>query len=257
MSYIHSGHDATRGGNAKQPVATDGNSLPLSLIIGFIAEQIMRVVSRIISLFALCILRREWIDLRVQLAKVYRSCVGVDCFRPSTMAQQLLILGEDHRFYSHGGIDPIAICRAIWRGVFLSKPEGASTIEMQIIRVVSGRYERTLRRKIREIGLATLLCREVPKEALPALYLRIGYFGWRMNGYEAACRRLGVSPEELTGNEAARLVARLKYPQPRCTGLKRWNQINVRAEHLLRLHSVCKYGQTYIGLAKESPYESV
>jgi membrane carboxypeptidase/penicillin-binding protein PbpC len=217
----------------------------------------MLALSRIISFFALWVLRREWKELRVQLAKLHRSYAGVDRFRPTTLAQQLLILGEDHRFFSHGGIDPIAICRAIWRGVFLSKPEGASTIEMQIIRVVSGRYQRTLRRKIREIGLATLVCREVPKEALPALYLRIGYFGWRMNGYEAACRRLGVSPEELTPNEAARLVARLKYPQPRFTGLKRWNQINVRAEHLLRLHSLRKYGQTHIGLAKESPYESV
>jgi len=217
----------------------------------------MLALSRIISFFALWILRREWKKLRVQLAKLHRSYVGVDRFRPTSLAQRMLILGEDHRFFSHGGIDPIAICRAIWRGVFLGKPEGASTIEMQIIRVVSERYERTLRRKIREIGLATLVCREVPKEALPALYLRIGYFGWRMNGYEAACRRLGVSPEELTANEAARLVARLKYPQPRFTGLKRWNQINVRAEHLLRLHSVRKYGQTYIGLAKESPYESV
>jgi len=217
----------------------------------------MLALSRIISFFALWILRREWQKLRVQLAKLHRSYVGVDRFRPTTLAQQLLILGEDHRFFSHGGIDPIAICRAIWRGIFLRKTEGASTIEMQIVRVVGGRYERTLGRKIREMALATLVCREVPKEALPTLYLRIGYFGWRMNGYEAGCRRLGVSPEELTDNETARLVARLKYPQPRFTRPERWNKINVRGQHLLRLHSVCKYRRTYIDLAMESRHESV
>jgi penicillin-binding protein 1A len=214
-------------------------------------------LSRIISFFGLWFLRREWLELCVQLAKVYRLFVGVDRFRPSTLAQQLLISGEDHRFFRHGGIDPIAICRAIWRGIVLRKPEGASTIEMQIVRVVSGRYERTLGRKIREMALATLVCREVPKEVLPALYLRIGYFGWRMNGYEAVCRRLGISAEELTAGQTARLVARLKYPQPRSTRPERWNQINIRGQHLLRLHSSRKHGRTYISLAKESRHETV
>ena len=126
--------------------------------------------------------RSEWLQLRDRLAEAYKShnddCTGC----PSIFAQELLISGEDHRFFGHGGIDLIAVGRAVWRGVVYRRREGASTIEMQVVRVVSGRYERTLRRKVWEMALATLVTREIPKKALPAMYLRLGYFGWRMNG---------------------------------------------------------------------------
>lgn len=217
----------------------------------------MRALSRIISFVALWLLHREWLELRDDLAKVYRSPVDTPGCRPTALAQQLLISGEDHRFFSHGGIDPIAICRAIWRGVFLRKPEGASTIEMQVVRVVSGRFERTLWRKFREMALATLVAREIPKEALPGIYLRIGYFGWRMNGFENACRRLDLRAEALMPAQTAGLVARLKYPQPRVTRPERWDRINARAQHLLRLHSQHKYDHTYVGLVIEPRYETV
>jgi membrane carboxypeptidase/penicillin-binding protein PbpC len=128
---------------------------------------------------------------------------------------------------------------------------------MQVVRVVSGRFERSIRRKIREMALATLVSREIPKKALPAVYLRIGYYGWRMNGFEAACRRLGIDAEALTPAETACLVARLKYPQPQEAQPERWHKINARAQHLLRLHEKHKYNRTYIGLVMKSQYESV
>jgi membrane carboxypeptidase/penicillin-binding protein PbpC len=216
----------------------------------------MRAVARIVSLIALRLLRQEWLALQGQLTRVYRAHIDAARLSPSAMAQQLLISGEDHRFFSHGGIDLIAICRAIWRGIVLRKPEGASTIEMQVVRVISGRFERTLRRKLREMALATLVTRAVPKEALPAVYLRIGYYGWRMNGFESACRRLGLSAEALTPVQTARLVARLKYPQPRATRPERWTQISARAQHLLRLQSQHERDETYVGLVVEPRYET-
>jgi membrane peptidoglycan carboxypeptidase len=188
---------------------------------------------------------------------VCRSHVYAARTDPPSLAQQLLISGEDHRFFRHGGIDPIAICRAIWRGIVLGRHEGASTIEMQVVRVVSGRYERSLRRKVREMALATLVAHVIPKEALPGVYLQIGYFGWRMNGFEAACRRLGLGAAELTPTQTAGLVARLKYPQPRETQPERWSQISARAQHLLRLHSQHRCDRTYAGLVIEPRYETV
>jgi membrane peptidoglycan carboxypeptidase len=217
----------------------------------------MRLFSRLASFIALWLFRREWQEMRLRLKKIYHSHLNNIHDRPTVLAQQLLISGEDHRFFSHGGIDLIAICRALWRGIVLRQREGASTIEMQVVRVVSGRFERTLRRKIHEIALATLVTGEIPKEFLPAVYLEIGYFGWRMNGFEAACRRLGVSADALTSDETARLVARLKYPQPRFTGSERWHQINARGRHLLRLHSAHKHKHTYKNLMMESRYESI
>jgi len=152
---------------------------------------------------------------------------------PPVLAQQLLISGEDHRFFRHGGVDPI-------------------------VRVVSGRFERTFKRKIREIAIATLLTSVIPKEQLPALYLQIGYYGWHMNGFGEACRRLGINIDSLTPVETAQLVARLKYPQPRFTPPGRWNQINIRGQHLLRLYIEHKSGRTYKDLINVMPiYETI
>jgi membrane carboxypeptidase/penicillin-binding protein PbpC len=128
---------------------------------------------------------------------------------------------------------------------------------MQVVRVVSGRFERNLGRKLREMGLATLVARAIPKEDLPSVYLRIGYFGWQMNGFEDACRRLGVDRAALSAAQTAALVARLKYPQPRATPPERWDQINARAQHLLRLHSRHRCDRTYGGLVIVSTYETV
>ncbi|HUP79560.1 MAG TPA: transglycosylase domain-containing protein, partial [Pirellula sp.] len=126
--------------------------------------------------------------------------------------------------------------RAIWRRVASGRREGASTIEQQIVRVITNRFEPTVTRKIRELLLAVLLSEAIPKAEMPNLYLSIGYFGWRMNGFAQACRRLGIRPETISLHEAAGLVARLKYPEPRVPPLSRLTQINRRREHLKHLY---------------------
>lgn len=70
-----------------------------------------------------------------------------------------LIIGEDHRYYKHIGFDVVGICRAIYRDVFQGKREGASTIEQQLVRVLIEDYRYSIRRKIKEIFLATKLKR--------------------------------------------------------------------------------------------------
>lgn len=217
----------------------------------------MKQFAWFVAVLALWLVRREWLELRGCLAQAYKSHQGDHVGCPSPLAQQLLISGEDHRFFKHGGIDLIAVCRAVWRGLVFRRREGASTIEMQLVRVLSGRYERTFRRKLIEIALATLVTREIPKETLPAIYLRVGYFGWRMNGFAAACRRIDTRPEYLIPIETARLVARLKYPQPHKISAQRWEQIDVRGRHLLRLHVRHRQGHTYFGLMTESVYATI
>jgi membrane carboxypeptidase/penicillin-binding protein len=216
----------------------------------------MKVLGRLVAIFARWLLRREWSQLRDRLARAYQSHVDNHASCPSVLAQQLLISGEDHRFFNHGGIDPIAVCRALWRGVMLRRPEGASTIEMQVIRVVSGRYERTASRKVREMALATLVTLEIPKDVLPAVYLRLGYFGWRMNGFAVACQHMALRADSLTPIETARLVARLKYPQPHDVSPHRWRKIDARAHHLLRLRLRHQHDHTYIGLVTGAAYAS-
>ncbi len=216
----------------------------------------MKLIAKIIALYAPLLVGKEWPNLRIRLVQIFDEYKKNESARPSILAQQLLISGEDHRFFSHGGIDFIAIFRAIWRTMVLGRREGASTIEMQIVRVVSGRYEKNIKRKIREMALAVLVCREIPKEFLPAIYLHLGYFGWRMNGFTAACKRINSNSGSLSEMQVAQLVSRLKYPEPRIASRLRQTQINRRAKHLLKLRRKHCQRRTYFGLNALPTYAS-
>ncbi|MHB8368624.1 MAG: transglycosylase domain-containing protein [Leptospirales bacterium] len=60
-----------------------------------------------------------------------------------------LIAAEDRRNALHPGVDPIAMVRAGLVRIRHKKVEGASTIEQQFVRTVSGRYKRSLQRSLR------------------------------------------------------------------------------------------------------------
>src|SRR2546427_12721630 len=104
----------------------------------------MRLLSRCVVVLAQPFVEREWCALKQHIDMACGLYIDDHKNRPSVLAEELLVCGEDHRFFRHGGIDTIAVCRAVWRGLVLLRPEGASTIEMQIVRVMSGRFERTL-----------------------------------------------------------------------------------------------------------------
>ena len=173
----------------------------------------------------------SWYILRKSVDLARRE-LSTSEIRPNVQMCRLLILGEDHRLAWHPGVDPLALCRAAWRTYVRGRREGGSTIAMQLVRVLTGRFDLCWRRKIDEIGLAILITHHVPKAELPALYLSVGYYGWRMNGLAQACRRLGIDPASCSLHESAKLVARLKYPQPRDCPLARWQQIANRSDYL-------------------------
>lgn len=190
----------------------------------------------VIAAIAARLLSKQWNDLQKKLFFQYTRLLNEQEYVPSVLLQRLLISGEDHRFFKHPGFDVIAICRAVWRCVFWGVREGASTIEQQLVRVLTGHYELTVGRKCKEILLATLVTRVVPKSDVPALYLQIAYFGWRMNGFRQACIRLNLRPEVISIQDAALMIARLKYPEPRIAPPQRLVQIFRRHDHLIRLH---------------------
>lgn len=147
----------------------------------------------------------------------------------------MLISGEDHRFFRHSGFDIRAILRAAYR-TLIGHPEGGSTIAQQLVRIATGRFERSSRRKFREILLAVRITREFSRSHLPAIYLVVAYYGWRMNGLQQAYRRLEYCPENLSAAQAAGLIARLKYPEPRRSPTRREQQIAQRITHIVKLH---------------------
>lgn len=203
------------------------------------------MLASILKYIARRVVEDEWRVISARILYEERKCSFFSPPSPAIIAQCLLVSGEDHRHGMHNGYDLRAICRAIWRWTTGYSKEGASTIEQQIVRVISGRVERTIWRKIREILLSVLVADNFSKKYLPAIYLRIGYYGWRMNNYQDACRRLQISPKNISFQDAAELVARLKYPQPQRESNKRRQQILIRGKHLMALYNKHHKGGFY------------
>ena len=177
----------------------------------------------------------QWQQLQDSIEKLELEIAYTDFPKPTHQMCEFLIVGEDHRYFRHPGVDPIALCRAFWKTFFCGYRQGASTIAMQLVRTIIGSYEQTLHRKFIEIHLAVRLSHHVSKDRLPVLYLWVAYYGWRMNSYKQACSRLEIDPSAVSALEAAKLVARLKYPEPRIYNAERSKAIHRRALHLMTL----------------------
>ena len=174
---------------------------------------------------------KEWKAIKARIRRLEEECQSVNI---SSNLTDLLIVAEDHRFWMHPGCDPISLVRAFWKNVFLSRREGASTIAMQLVRVISGRYEICVIRKIVEIFLAIRITLLVDKSRLPRMYLLVAYYGWGMNGLKQASSRLEIDISSVSLIQAAEIIARLKYPEPQYPNISRLEKINIRASHILK-----------------------
>lgn len=125
-----------------------------------------------------------------------------------------IIAIEDRRFYSHHGIDPWGLARAMannLRGGRLT--QGGSTLTQQLAKNLFLSPERTLNRKLQEAVLAIWLETKFSKDEILQLYLNRVYFGGGSNGIDKASRAFyNKGPEELTVMEAATLAGLLKAP---------------------------------------------
>jgi penicillin-binding protein 1A len=121
---------------------------------------------------------------------------------------------EDRRFYSHFGIDPVGISRAIVRDLTgAGGMQGGSTLTQQLAKNLFLTQERTLSRKIQEAILALWLERKYSKDQILELYLNRVYFGSGAYGVEAASQRyFGKSAKMVNLSEAAVLAGLMKSP---------------------------------------------
>jgi len=190
---------------------------------------------KIIAYIAKKIYREKYRQLKRTLLIEY-SLIEQSHSSSLDILSKLLISGEDHRFYHHIGFDIIAILRAIRNRVLYKKIEGASTIEQQLVRVLTNNFERSFHRKIQEILLSTTLTSIVPKKVIPSIYLNIAYYGSGMNGLTQAINKLGIdSKNKMPIEQAAEIVSRIKYPQTSELNIKRILQIEKRKHHLMSL----------------------
>jgi len=121
---------------------------------------------------------------------------------------------EDRRFYSHWGVDPLGVARAVVRNVSgRGGMQGGSTLTQQLAKNLFLTQERTISRKIQEAILALWLEHKYSKDQILELYLNRVYFGSGAYGVEAASQRyFGHSARTATLSESAVLAGLMKAP---------------------------------------------
>lgn len=138
---------------------------------------------------------------------------------PIERLQNAIVLIEDRRFFSHGGIDLIAIARSLVANIQARKyVQGGSTITQQLIRTKYLTTEKTLWRKFKECLMALKLELTTSKAQILTEYTCMVYMGHRSNGTrvegfnEAAKYYFNKLLRTTTIAEQAMLVAMLKGP---------------------------------------------
>ena len=121
---------------------------------------------------------------------------------------------EDRRFYSHNGIDPRGLLRALFldlrAGHFVA---GGSTISQQTAKIVYTGQERTVSRKLTELMDAAGLEKSLSKKQILELYLNRIYLGSAAYGVDGAAHvYFGSSARNLTLAQAAMLATLTRAP---------------------------------------------
>ena len=145
---------------------------------------------------------REWIPLAQMPERLVDTILSV----------------EDRRFYSHVGIDPVAVGRAVWRNVTKGGVvQGGSTITQQLAKNLFYSPQRTFVRKVKEALAAMVLESKYTKREILESYLNEIYLG--QAGFvsiygvaEAAHRYFGKTLGELTTGEIAMIAGLIKGP---------------------------------------------
>lgn len=145
-----------------------------------------------------------------------------------------LVAAEDHRNAIHPGVDPISIIRVLFVFLRTGKVQGASTIEQQLVRTVLQRYERTFNRKFREQLIAVAFLRNRTKEQIASAYLCNAYYGFKLEGLSALQIICKSTLEGASQEEIARLISRLKYPEPLNQHPEWHKKIEARAHYISR-----------------------
>jgi len=130
---------------------------------------------------------------------------------------KMLLAYEDKRFYSHGGVDPMALARAFFQLISNGRIiSGASTLTMQVARLLDQRHHRTASGKLHQILRAFQLEQCLTKRQILSLYLRLAPMGGNVEGVRAASLAyFGTEPLRLSVSQAALLVALPQSPEAR------------------------------------------
>ncbi len=156
------------------------------------------------------------IQLRLNSTGKWRESASLNDIDPRLV--EALIAYEDQRFFSHSGVDLLAVARA---GVsFVSEARivsGASTITMQLARLLNPDIrERSILNKLRQMLFALRIEQHLEKPEILEAYFTLAPYGGNIEGVVAASWAwFGRTPMQLTASEIGLLVALPQSPERR------------------------------------------
>ena len=138
--------------------------------------------------------------------------------------QHAFVAVEDHRFFVHPGVDPIALGRAVLLNVRESgRVQGGSTLTQQLARTLFLSNRKSYGRKAREAVLAFLIEAQLGKQQILELYLNRIFLGAGIYGVEAMSQRVfGKPAKELTLAESALIAGLARAP----AALSPWSNLD-------------------------------
>ena len=152
-----------------------------------------------------------------------------------TSFEKLVLVFEDRRFFRHGGFDFIALLREFTKICRWRRHGGASTIDMQFVRTATGYKEKTIKRKLYEMLLATIIQWRYTKVQILRSYLDCAFFGSKMIGANVASYKAYERPlYKLSIEQSAQLAAMLVFPRPLRPQENWWQRIRQRSAYGLR-----------------------
>ncbi len=149
-----------------------------------------------------------------EVGRVYREDrVEVPLYRVPLSFQRAILAAEDSKFYSHSGINPIAIGQALLKNATSDTLQGGSTITQQYAKIAYLKPEQKISRKIKELFVALKIEGAFTKSEILENYINAVYFGRNAYGVEMAARKyFGVKASALTPSQSIVLAALVRSP---------------------------------------------
>lgn len=126
--------------------------------------------------------------LKASLSEDEKYRIYIPLEKVAPFAVECLLAYEDRHFYQHPGVNPLAMLRALLQWPFSRRLSGASTISMQVARLLSGLESSSLKGKVQQIWRALILERHYSKEEILEAYFNLAPYGANIEGIEAAAR---------------------------------------------------------------------
>jgi monofunctional glycosyltransferase len=171
---------------------------------------------------------------------------------PSTYLY-VLQAAEDHRSKFHFGIDQLSFFRILFQYIRNGSKQGGSTIEQQLVRTITGNYEKSLSRKCIEQLLAISISSRFDKYQIASAYLQVAYLGTNIIGIFELAKMLNLDLNNDAQKLAIEYSVRLKYPEPSKHNEIWLKNYNRRKHHVAKLvekqvTSALRNGRKTLGL---------